>query len=199
MIKIGSVFLKEVAPCFSGVKAQRQAVIVAAIGPIYARTLASHAIDTVLRIAHFTAQIAHESAGFRTTEEFASGAAYENRRDLGNVNPGDGRRFKGRGLIQLTGRGNYRRLGARLGLPLEDQPTLAAVPAISLRIACKYWSDRAINAPADADDLETVTRRVNGGLNGIEDRGFYLQHAKRALRNNGFIPGHQPLSGAGLS
>jgi putative chitinase len=91
------------------------------------------------------AQTCHESAGFRTTEEFASGQAYEGRKDLGNTHTGDGVRYKGRGLLQLTGRANYREMGQRLGLPLEDQPELAAEPVLSLKIACEFWRRKAIN------------------------------------------------------
>ena len=181
MMLLDGDFIRAVAPHLTGPAAAAQARIIAAISGAFAPTLAAHAIETPLRIAHFMGQVTHESAGFRTTVEFASGAAYEGRADLGNTRPGDGPRFKGRGLIQLTGRANYRRIGGLLGLPLEDEPELAAEPLISLRIACAYWTMRAINDPADADDLETVTRRVNGGLNGLEDRRRYLRRAKAAL------------------
>ena len=174
-------FILRVAPRFSGAVAARQRAIVAAIAPAFGETLARYEIATLLRIAHFMAQVTHECAGFRTTEEFASGQAYEGRKDLGNLRRGDGRRYKGRGLIQLTGRANYRRIGARLGLDLEGYPALAAEPATSLMIACEYWVSRDINAVADRDDLPRVTRLVNGGLNGLEDRRRYLQRAKAAL------------------
>ena len=140
--------------------------------------LATYGITTALRHWHFLAQGAHESAGLKTTVEYASGKAYEGRPDLGNTQPGDGVRFKGRGLLQLTGRANYREMGRILGLALEDQPELAADPAISLRIACEYWRSRSINALADKDDLEAVTRKVNGGLNGLADRRAYLARAR---------------------
>lgn len=181
MIPVGPSFLRAVAPRFSGDKARAQALILDAIGPGFAATLARWRIDTALRIAHFTAQIAHESAGFRAVEEFAGGSAYEGRLDLGNTRVGDGPRYKGRGLIQLTGRGNYRRIGSVLGLDLEDRPSLAAEPVNALRIACAYWDGRRLNAPADADALEAVTRGVNGGLNGLADRRHYLLRAKAAL------------------
>ena len=178
---IDAGLLWAVAPRFRGQKGERQRAIIDAVGPALAPVLASYAIATPLRIAHFLAQTCHESAGFRTTEEFASGAAYEGRADLGNDRPGDGRRFKGRGLIQLTGRANYARFGARLGLDLLAEPEAAADPVLSLRIACEYWEQRAINAPADRDDLLAVTRLVNGGTNGLADRRACLRRAKDAL------------------
>ena len=181
MYPIDGDFILKVAPKFSGARADAQAAIIGAIAPVFATVLDGYAINTKLRIAHFMGQVTHECAGFRTTEEFASGAAYEGRADLGNTRRGDGKRYKGRGLLQLTGRANYRRIGRILGLPLEDQPLLAADPVISLKIACEYWKDRKINMPADHDDLITVTRLVNGGLNGLEDRRAYLKRAKEAL------------------
>lgn len=181
MIPVDGDFILRVAPRFSGSKGAAQARIVGALSGVFAPTLEAYGIDTKLRIAHFMGQVTHECAGFRTTEEFASGAAYEGRADLGNVNPGDGRRFKGRGLIQLTGRANYRDIGAKLGLPLEDEPELAAEPVTSLKIACEYWKSRSINEAADRDDLVRATRLVNGGLNGLEERRNYLRRAKEAL------------------
>lgn len=183
MIPIDGTFILTVAPRFSGSKADAQARIVGEISGIFSSTLDSYDINTRLRIAHFMGQVTHECAGFRTTEEFASGAAYEGRRDLGNIEEGDGKRYKGRGLIQLTGRANYRRIGGVLNLPLEDNPELAAEPATSLKIACEYWKMRKINVAADRNDLIRVTRLVNGGLNGLEDRRKYLKKAKTALAN----------------
>ncbi len=170
-----------VAPRFRGQRADRQRAIIDAAGEVLRPVLASYRIHTILRIAHFVAQLCHESAGFRTTEEFASGAAYEGRADLGNVRAGDGRRFKGRGLIQLTGRANYARMGERLGIDLIADPEAAAEPVLSLRIACEYWAARRINRPADADDLIGVTRLVNGGTNGLADRRACLRRARDAL------------------
>lgn len=181
MIPINGDFIMTVAPRFSGARAEAQRRIVGELSAIFASTLDSYAINSKLRIAHFMAQITHECAGFRTTEEFATGAAYEGRADLGNTQKGDGRRYKGRGLIQLTGRANYRNIGRKLNLPLEEQPELAAEPAIALKIACEYWKSRKINAAADRDDLIKATRLVNGGLNGLEDRRKYLRKAKEAL------------------
>ncbi|MER8436772.1 peptidoglycan-binding protein [Mesorhizobium sp. M1312] len=181
MFPVDGNFILRVAPQFTGKKLEAQSAIVGAISPFFAAILDSYEINTRLRIAHFMGQVAHECAGFRTTEEFASGAAYENRSDLGNNKPGDGRRYKGRGLLQLTGRDNYRRMGESLHLELEDNPKLAADPVVSLKIACEYWKVRMINAPADNDNLVKVTMLVNGGLNGLKDRGNYLRKAKTLL------------------
>lgn len=183
MIPVDGDFILTVAPRFSGAKAESQARIVGDISGIFASTLDSYDINTKMRIAHFMGQVTHECAGFRTTEEFASGAAYEGREDLGNIHAGDGKRYKGRGLIQLTGRANYRTIGKTLDLSLEDDPEIAAEPVTSLKIACEYWKTRNINAAADGDDLIKATKLVNGGLNGLDDRRKYLQKAKTALAN----------------
>ena len=183
MIPVDGEFILTVAPRFSGAKAESQARIVGAISAIFAPTLGSYDINNRLRIGHFMGQVTHECAGFRTTEEFASGVAYEGRKDLGNIHDGDGKLYKGRGLIQLTGRANYRKIGERLNLPLEENPELAGEPSTALKIACEYWKSRNINAAADEDNLIRSTKLVNGGLNGLEDRRKYLQKAKTALAN----------------
>ncbi|HEX8258426.1 MAG TPA: glycoside hydrolase family 19 protein, partial [Allosphingosinicella sp.] len=136
---------------------------------------------TPLRFAHFLAQLGHESGGFRYMEEIASGEAYEGRRDLGNVQPGDGRRFKGRGPIQLTGRANYREFGRRVGIDLEGHPEIAALPSIGMLTACTYWTVKGLNALADRDDLDGITRRINGGTNGLADRAVRLRAMKALL------------------
>ena len=197
MIHVDAQTMREVAPRFSGDLAVRQDAIITAVGEVLAATLESYQIDSRLRIAHFLGQTCHESAGFRTTEEFASGDAYEGRADLGNTTPGDGRRYKGRGLLQLTGRANYRELGKTLGVKLEDDPELAAEPVLSLKIACEYWKKKKINAACDRDDVVAVTRLVNGGTNGLDDRRGYTAKAKTAIaRLEGFIlSGEAPPSG----
>lgn len=179
--RVGSSTLSAVAPAVSGTKRARQTAIIAAVGPALPKLLKRYDIITAHRIEHFIAQAAHESDGFCTTEEYASGEAYEGRKDLGNVQKGDGRRFKGRGIFQLTGRANYSRYGQRLGIDLLSDPERAAEPALSLEIACLYWSDRGINAMADEDDLYRVTRAINGGTNGLADRRHYLTLAKREI------------------
>lgn len=143
--------------------------------------LSIYGINTYLRICHFLAQAAHESAGFKVLEEYASGAAYEGRKDLGNVKPGDGKRYKGRGIFQLTGRANYRVMGQKLGVNLEGNPALASDPLISIKTACEYWNSRNLSAYADLDDVMTITKRINGGYNGLDDRKLYLQRVKTII------------------
>jgi|YNPBryunderm2012_1023409.scaffolds.fasta_scaffold19876_3 putative chitinase len=126
------------------------------------------------RICHFLAQIAHETGGFYWDEELASGEEYEGRADLGNTQPGDGKRFKGRGLIQLTGRANYRQYGRWLDLPLEENPELARKPRVALKIALLYWNANDLNYWADKGDLIKITRAINGGMAGYQDRLSWL-------------------------
>src|ERR1051326_3704498 len=142
----------------------------------------------------FLAQLAHESAQLRYMEEIASGAAYEGRHDLGNTQPGDGKRYKGRGPIQLTGRANYRLFGHELGLDLEANPQLASKPENGFRIAALFWKRKGLNELADyltmkGDKAERatfmeITRRINGVQNGLSDRLNYLRVAKQVLHND---------------
>jgi putative chitinase len=141
-------------------------------------------IDTPLRMAHFLAQCGHESGDLHYTEELASGEVYEGRAELGNTEPGDGVRFKGRGLIQLTGRANYAAYGATIGVDLTvdgNWKRVASDPALAVGAACWFWSRCKLNALADRDDLGAITRRVNGGLNGEADRAAHLERARVAL------------------
>lgn len=143
--------------------------------------LEEYGLNTQLELAHFLAQSAHESAYFRTLTEYASGAAYEGRRDLGNVYPGDGKRYKGRGIFQLTGRANYTKMSKVLGVDLVNNPTLAANPEISVRTALEYWKSRNLSKWAKEDNLEKITKLINGGYNGLALRRKHLQKAKRAV------------------
>jgi putative chitinase len=144
-----------------------------------------HEITTPLRMAHFVSQLAHETASFLYVEEIADGSAYEGRRDLGNDQPGDGRRFKGRGLIQLTGRANYTQYSQECGIDCVGNPDIVATdPFVGVDVACWYWSKRKINRLADADDVKAVTKAINGGYNGLDDRIEYLARAKAVLGLN---------------
>lgn len=158
--------------------------ILAEIVRLAPELLPRYGITTPRRWCHLVAQLAHESAHFQTTVEYASGKAYDTGRlaqRLGNTPEadGDGQRYKGRGLIQLTGRDNYRRVGAELGAPLEDRPEMAAEFPVAFESGLIYWRDRKLNQYADQDDAEMITRAINGGTNGLTDRMRYLALAKR--------------------
>jgi putative chitinase len=166
-----------------------------------------------LQVAHFIAQIAHESGSFiyKTenlnysakalrgvfgkyfhSDEIASEYArkpesianivYANRMGNGGTDTGDGWRYRGRGLIQLTGRNNYFRCGSDIGIDLENEPELLAEDAnAAVAAACWYWQSNKINAPADQDDVKQVTRKINGGYHGLDDRNAFLNRAKKVL------------------
>jgi putative chitinase len=138
-------------------------------------------INTKNRQAHFIAQCAHECDHFKTTEEYASGIAYEGRRDLGNVQSGDGRRFKGRGLIQLTGRANYTAAGKALDTNYVADPDLVTRFPAAADVSAWYWDTHKLNRHADNDDVKAVTKIINGCYNGLNSRMAYLQYAKSAL------------------
>ena len=138
-------------------------------------------ISTPARRASFLAQVGHESGQLRYVLELASGAAYEGRAALGNTMPGDGVRFKGRGLIQITGRANYKACGAALGLDLVTHPELLEQPLNACRSAGWFWMSHGLNELADAGDQVKVTRRINGGTNGLADRLALFEVAKRVL------------------
>ncbi|WP_284459631.1 glycoside hydrolase family 19 protein [Cupriavidus campinensis] len=147
--------------------------------------MAEFNIDTARRQAAFIAQIAHESGQLRYTRELwgptIAQTRYEGRTDLGNVEPGDGKRFMGRGLIQITGRSNYVKCGFALGLDLVAQPELLEEPESASRSAAWFWFNSNLNRYADADDFAGLTRRINGGLNGLEDRKYFWARAWKEL------------------
>ena len=161
--------------------------------------LAHYRINTPLRICHFIAQVAQESGCFRYNEEIwpnptldAHGVAtkgsswqlrYEGNTGLGNTHPGDGYRFRGRGLIQLTGRANYEKYGTYLKRDLSsgNNPDLVAQPDLAVDAAGWYWSTRDLNAYADKDDVLSITKRINGGTLGLDERKAFLEKAKKAF------------------
>ncbi|MFM7418642.1 MAG: glycoside hydrolase family 19 protein, partial [Alphaproteobacteria bacterium] len=156
----------------------------AEFAPLLEAEMASRNIDSPLRRAHFLAQIGHESGELRFRTEIASGEAYNGRTDLGNDQPGDGPRFKGRGLIQLTGRANYKLFGRAIGREAEimaDPDIVGRDPILCVRAAGWFWETRHLNSFADRNDLNEITRRVNGGFNGLEDRRRLLKRAVALL------------------
>jgi predicted chitinase len=152
-------------------------------------------VDNPLRTAAFVAQLAHESGEFRFMEEIWGPTDAQRRyepetplaRRLGNTQPGDGVRFKGRGPIQITGRANYTRYGELLGCDLVADPDLAARPEVAFAVAGLYWTSNKLNEKADAEDFVGITRRINGGINGLDDRQKYYTKAKAILTED-FIP-----------
>ncbi len=171
-------------------------------------------INTPLRAAHFLAQVAHESGGFRYVEENLNYSAhalksvfgkyfkddtlvsnyarhpqkianrvYANRMGNGSERSGDGWRYRGRGLIQLTGKSNYTQYAEARCVDVVQTPDLVAKdPTLATDVAGWYWDSRTLNRYADNDDLRAITKRINGGYHGLKDRQFYLNRAKNALR-----------------
>jgi len=144
-------------------------------------SMSRHLINTPMRAAMFLAQVAHESGEFRYVQELASGSAYEGRKDLGNTEPGDGVRFKGRGLIQITGRANYEACGRAIGADFIADPALMEQPTWAVGSAAWFWQQHGMNELADAENFDAITRRINGGSNGQQDRLAYLMRAKKAM------------------
>lgn len=135
-------------------------------------------IDTLARQACFIAQIAHESGSLKYTREIADGRAYEGRADLGNTHAGDGPKYKGRGLIQITGRTNTEAVLTALGRRLDDLVYLET-PMGASRSAAWWWKNHGCNELADQGLFGSLTKRINGGYNGIDDRiKFYVKARK---------------------
>ena len=159
----------------------------------------SHGIGTPLRMAAFLAQLAHESGELQFMEEIWGPTAAQKRyeppgdlaRRLGNTQPGDGRRFKGRGPIQITGRANYKTFGDLMGLDLAGNPDQAATPEVGFAIAGLFWQRKGLNELADVGDFTEITRRINGGQNGAAERERFYAVAKQVLGASA------PVQGAG--
>ena len=147
-------------------------------------TMDEFGIDTPARQAAFLAQVAHESGSLRYTRELASGAAYEGREDLGNTEPGDGPRYRGRGLLQVTGRDNYRRCSLALYSDTQhllDHPEVLELPDPACRSAGWFWLAHHLNERADDGDFERITRIINGGTNGEAERLAFYERAQKVL------------------
>lgn len=156
----------------------KQSIIDVYFDPLVQK-MQEYEINTNLRICHFLAQIGHESGEFKYTEELANGSAYENRKDLGNVHAGDGVRFKGRGLIQLTGRANYQKYSDAKGVDYIKHPELLATdPMVAVDVACWFWTTHKLNEWADQDNVNKVTKIINGGYNGFDNRKELLERSK---------------------
>jgi predicted chitinase len=157
--------------------------------PFMNRVMGIYEIDTPLRASAFLAQIAHESAELRFMEEIWGPTAQQKKyeppspvaRALGNTKKGDGFRYRGRGPIQVTGRANYKKYGDLLGVDLVGNPDLAATPQYAFSTAGLFWKLNGLNELADVQDFVTITRRINGGLNGLAERQRYYETAKDVL------------------
>lgn len=150
----------------------------------YKTLFKKYGINTPLRTAHFLAQLHHESGGFKYLKELGNDAyflKYEGRKDLGNTKAGDGAKFKGRGYIQITGRANYTELSKELNIDFVNNPQLLEQEANAVISALWFWDKKKLNIFADEDNISTITKRINGGFNGIEDRKQLLQKYKELL------------------
>lgn len=183
-----------------------QARIANFIGPLN-DTMNEFAITTPARQAAFLAQLAHESGSLRYVQEIASGAAYDNRADLGNMTPEaialakaagttTGRYYKGRGLIQITGYNNYRACSRDLLHDADElckHPEMLEMLPLSVRSAAWYWDSRDLNALADAGKFDLITKAINGGYNGMADRQAYHARAQKALASSEDAAGPAPF------
>jgi putative chitinase len=161
--------------------------------PYLNKYMDKYEINTPNRILAFLSQIGTESGGLKYTQELASGRDYEGRKDLGNIYAGDGVRYKGRGLIQLTGRANYEKMSKKVGKDLVNNPQLVEEPDLAVEVSTIFWRDRVrnglnLNEWADKLNLKepissnenwdvhtNITKAINGGTNGINDRASRLE------------------------
>ena len=189
MIKLSAGVLKKIVPFISDQNLQTYT-------PLLNDAFIQFEINRKERVACFLSQLAHESGSFRYTKEIASGEAYEGRKDLGNIVAGDGIKFKGRGLIQVTGRNNYRDCSLYLFKDerLLTNPEILETPELALKSACWYWQSRKLNEIADKDKswsivlkgklrskFEALTIKINGGLNGYQDRLEFYKRCQSFL------------------
>lgn len=165
-------------PQLQAVMTHLKPVLAAQYTPFLESALVEAQINTPLRISAFLGELSEESGELRYWEEEASGQAYEGRKDLGNIYPGDGPKFKGRGPIQLTGRANYTKAGQALGLDLITHPEIVATPAVGFRTTCWYWTTHNLNSFADVGNFREITHRINGGYLNEDVREMYYARAK---------------------
>ena len=158
------------------------------------KTMDKYQVNTMRRAAAFLAQLEHESGSLQYVKELASGEAYDTgelAKMLGNTQPGDGPKFKGRGLIQITGRANYTKLAAALNLDLLNQPELLEQPINAALSAGWFWFNHGLNELADDDNYVMITRRINGGLNGWSQRLQFWMICEKALNVTPLHPDEQ--------
>lgn len=153
--------------------------------PFLNSLLPQFGIDTPARTAAFLAQVGHESGQLRYNKEIwgptEAQKRYEGRKDLGNVIAGDGSRFRGRGLIQITGRANYSDFGLAVGKDFISHPELVETPEYAVMTACWFWKSKKLNLFADSGDFKGLTKRINGGLTNYADRVNIWNRAKSVL------------------
>lgn len=182
--------LKQIVPSISDKN-------LAIYAPLLDGAFNKHEINTKERIRCFIAQVAHESASFNYTQEIASGRAYERRKDLGNIYAGDGVKFKGRGLIQITGRYNYGKCSLALfgDYRLLNNPEILEQPEYALESACWFWKANGLNEISDQSDswvkarnkkplnkFQYITAVINGGLNGYKSRLEFYNRARKTIQ-----------------
>lgn len=190
----------QLAAIMPNMPAARRALFLPALN----QTMQAYTISNRLRAAAFLGQLAHESGEFRYMEELWGPTAQQLRYDppsplatkLGNTQAGDGKRYKGRGPIQITGRANYKRYGELLGLDLVGKPELVATPGVGLSAAGMFWRTNGLNALAELQDYREITRRINGGYTGWEDRLRYYEAAKKVLATGFSVPKSAPVPAA---
>ena len=153
--------------------------------PVLNAAMVRYQIIGPKRVAAFIAQIGHESGQLKYVKEIwgptSAQAKYEGRKDLGNAVAGDGSKYRGRGLIQITGRANYMACGEGLGLDLLEQPVLLEKPQHACMSAAWFWATKGLNTLADAGQFDKITQRINGGQNGAADRQALYGRALKVL------------------
>ncbi len=185
MIKIENSLLKLV--CSPSCKEE----VISSLSHSFNYLLPKYGITSINRIASFIGQTAHETCRYIFFQELG-GKRYFCKYDpntsigkvLGNQEFGDGYKFRGRGIIQITGLYNYKRYGEKLGIDLIENPEIASGFHVATELACEYWKDRNINRLCDEWDVEMVTRKINGGLRGLDDRKKLCQIIKDHLDAN---------------
>lgn len=145
----------------------------------YFRRLREDLWYTAPRIGVVWPELADRAESLAGNPEALANAAYANRLGNGDEASGDGWRFRGRGLIQITGRDNYQRFGEIAGIDLIDAPESAATPAIAVQIALAYWQHTGCNELADQNNIREITLRINGGLEALPQRQVMTGRAEK--------------------